>query len=374
MDRSRCLLHVAKCARKGLGAFRICCAALLWAAFCTGPARAATAAPTIHRIVAVGDLHGDLSAWRAIARAAGVMDAHGHWAGGDTVLVQDGDVVDRGPSSLAIIHDLMRLEREAPRAHGRVIALVGNHEAMNMTGDLRYVSPADFAGFVDADSSRRRDAVFAANETAIYAAYRKRDPSMTAQAIRRAWFEATPLGWAEHEAAWRPEGPIGSWVIGHPAVVMLDGTIFVHGGISLAYACLPLAEINRRVAAALRTRDMAPDSIINDPSGPLWYRGLVTRDPSDETEVPPTAGPCRRSTAAPPPSMEQELDQVLAAYGAERMVVAHTPILSGIAVLHEGRLVRIDTGISGVFGGKLTFLEIVDGVLRPHETPRPTGS
>ena len=218
MDRSRCLLHVAKCARKGLGAFRICCAALLWAAFCTGPARAATAAPTIHRIVAVGDLHGDLSAWRAIARAAGVMDAHGHWAGGDTVLVQDGDVVDRGPSSLAIIHDLMRLEREAPRAHGRVIALVGNHEAMNMTGDLRYVSPADFAGFVDAGSSRRRDAVFAANETAIYAAYRKRDPSMTAQAIRRAWFEATPLGWAEHEAAWRPDGPIGSWVIGHPAV------------------------------------------------------------------------------------------------------------------------------------------------------------
>ena len=75
-----------------------------------------------------------------------LVDDNGRWIGGDTVLVQTGDVVDRGPDSLKIIQDLMRLQREAPRAHGQVIALVGNHEAMNLTGDLRYVSAGDYAG------------------------------------------------------------------------------------------------------------------------------------------------------------------------------------------------------------------------------------
>lgn len=334
------------------------------------PVRAADGA-RLHRIVAVGDLHGDFAAWRAIARAAGLMDAAGHWAGGDTVFVQAGDVVDRGSDSLDILRDLMRLEREAPRAHGRVVALVGNHEAMNMTDDLRYVSPADFAAFVDAGSAQRRDQAYLANRAAIEAAYRKRDPTMTREAIRAAWYAATPLGFVEHEAAWSPDGPIGRWVIGHPAVVMLDGSIFVHGGISASYACLPLAEINRRVATALAARDMDPQSIINDPAGPLWYRGLVQRD-NDPTSAQSATPPCK--VAAPGPSMEEELGEVLRAYGADRIVVAHTPILSGIAVLDDGRLVRIDTGISAVFGGKLTYLEIIDGRLVPHVVVRPPAS
>jgi 3',5'-cyclic AMP phosphodiesterase CpdA len=106
-------------------------ACLAVALACTMPAAAAP----IHRIVAVGDLHGDFSAWRAILRAARLANDTGRWIGGDAVVVQTGDVVDRGPDSLKIIQDLMRLRREAPKAKGQVIALVGNHEAMNMTGE-----------------------------------------------------------------------------------------------------------------------------------------------------------------------------------------------------------------------------------------------
>ena len=117
------------------------------------PARAAET----QRIVAVGDLHGDHDAWLAIARAAGVVDRKGKWTGGKTVLVQLGDIVDRGPDSLPIIRDLMRLQREAPRRGGQVIVLVGNHEAMMMTADMRYVSPGELAAFTDRDSGRRRE-------------------------------------------------------------------------------------------------------------------------------------------------------------------------------------------------------------------------
>jgi len=331
-----------------------------------GCASTAPQAPaTVHRIVAVGDLHGDFAAWRAIAQAAGLEDSRGRWTGGATVFVQTGDVVDRGPDGLKIIQDLMRLQREAPRANGRVVTLVGNHEAMNVTGDLRYVSAADFAAYADANSERVRQQTYLANKAQLEAIYREKDPAMSSEAVKAAWLAATPPGALEHQAAWRPDGAIGRWVVGNPAVALIDGNLFLHGGIGPAYAHVPLDEINRKVAAALTAQSAAPEAIINDPAGPLWYRGLVIPEP-------PPAPAAEGATPAPaPPSVAEQLDVALTGFGAKRMVIGHTPILSGIAVLEGGRLVRIDTGISSAFGGKLTYLEILDGNLVPHDVARP---
>ena len=79
----------------------------------------------------------------------------------------------------------------------------------------------------------------------------------------------------EHHAAWSPKGELGRWIIAKPAVVRLGTSLFVHGGLSPAYAAMPIDEINRRVAASLAARETAPNAIINDPLGPLWYRGLA---------------------------------------------------------------------------------------------------
>jgi hypothetical protein len=333
---------------------------------CASPAPQART--TVHRIVAVGDLHGDLAAWRAIAQAAGLTDSQGRWTGGETVLVQTGDVVDRGPDGLKIIEDLMRLQREAGRSHGRVVALVGNHEAMNMTGDLRYVSAADFAAYANGNSERLRQQTYEANKAQLEASFRLKDPALTSEAIKADWLAATPLGALEHKAAWSPTGRIGRWVVGNPAVALIDGNLFLHGGIGPAYTHVTLDEINRQVAAALAAQAAARDAIINDPAGPLWYRGLVMQEP--ET---PGAGASEASAPSTPtpPSVVEQLDEVLPAFGAKRMVIGHTPILSGIAVLEGGRLVLIDTGISSAFGGKLTYLEILDGTLSPHVVARP---
>src|SRR5262245_33598569 len=99
----------------------------------------------VERVVAVGDVHGDFGAFVGVLRAAGVIDQKNKWTGGKTHLVQTGDVPDRGADSRKVMDLLMDLEKQAPKAGGRVHALIGNHEAMNLYGDLRYVVPGEFA-------------------------------------------------------------------------------------------------------------------------------------------------------------------------------------------------------------------------------------
>jgi hypothetical protein len=211
-----------------------------------------------------------------------------------------------------------------------------------------------------------RERVYETNKAAIEADYRKRDPRMTDGAIRQAWFDTTPLGSIEHRIAWRPNGAIGQWVIGNPAVALLDGSLFAHGGISPAYVRLSIGEINRQVADALKTRAADPQAIINDPAGPLWYRGLATPDADG------AGGPSPGATARPP--IEDQVQTILSAYGAKRVVIGHTPVLSGIAMLYGGRLIRIDTGITSVYGGKLSYLDIIDGIPVPHTVERSQAS
>lgn len=320
----------------------------------------ALAAP--QRVVAVGDLHGDFSAWTDIARDAGLEDSAGHWTGGNTILVQLGDIVDRGPDSRLIITNLRQLQKEAQKAGGRVIVVLGNHEAMNVTGDLRYVTPAEFAAFATPQSEATRTKYYAANKVKIEADAKKADPSISPAAVRDAWMKSHPLGWAEHRQAWAPNGDIGRWAASNPAIVKLSGTLFVHGGISEELSKLSFDDVNRRVASAMAKADSSDGSILFDPLGPLWYRGLLIRDADAEAT--------RRAAGKASPKPGDELDTVLAAYGAKRLVVAHTPRLAGILIDQGGKLARVDTGNSRYYGGQLSWLEINGDRMVPHAVKR----
>lgn len=318
------------------------------------------------RIVAIGDLHGDFEAWRAIAGAAGLIDPNGRWTGANATLVQMGDIVDRGPDSLKIIDDLMKLQREAPKRGGRVVVVLGNHEAMMMTGDMRYVHPGEFAAFVDRDSKARRDRIYEVNKTAVEAAYRAKKPDMTAGAIKDEWLKTMPLGKIEYMRVWKPDGELGKWALANPAVVKLDHSLFVHGGISSTFAGQPIDEINRQVVAALKAEDSTPTAIINHPHGPLWYRGLVIRDDGDPATVAPVP-----HGAGFAPTIAQEIDLVLQSYGVKRIVIGHTPVRGGIVEDAGGKLWRTDSAISRAYGGTLTYLEIVGDRVTAHKVPRP---
>jgi len=204
-------------------------AAIVFVAFLGGAgARAAapTPKPAPARLVAVGDLHGDLHDALAVLRLAKLIDDEGHWSGGSATLVQTGDVVDRGPDSKGVLDLIRRLKDEASAAGGRVVPLLGNHEVMNMTGDWRYVSRADVAGF---GGVKARIAAFAL------------------------------------------DGAYGGWLSERDAVAKVGDAVFVHGGITPKWAARGIDGINAAVRAALHG---GPPTVLGE-DGPLWYRGFV---------------------------------------------------------------------------------------------------
>lgn len=341
-------------------------ACAFWAGIALFACAAARAplAETAPAVIAIGDLHGDYGAYESLMHEAGLMDKRGRWTGGETIFVQTGDVPDRGPDSLKIIRSLQKLQKQASRKGGEVITLIGNHEAMNMTGDLRYVHAGEYDAFTDRNSQRLRDRVYNANRDAIETAYLEQDPALSSEDIRARWGAQTPLGMIEHQQAWRPEGDIGKWVAGNPAIAIVGETLFVHGGISEHYARFSVDELNAMTAGALSARAIDPASIINDENGPLWYRGLIIRNGAPALE---TSAAAETALAPARLSIEDEINLVLNTYNVTRIVVGHTPSLTGIAAAHDGKLIQIDTGIAAYYGGTQSFLRIAGGVAYAHD-------
>ena len=176
------------------------------------------------RVVAVGDLHGDLGAARDVLRAAGVLDESGHWSGGTTTLVQTGDVLDRGDGESQILALLDRLAAEAPRSGGQVVQLLGNHELMNGAHDFRYVTPG---GMHDFDGDR------------------------------------------EHEL-----GPAGVWakkLAHHNVVAIVGDTVFSHAGVLPAWADA-LDRVNLDARCWLDGQGAEPPPALTSDESPVWTR------------------------------------------------------------------------------------------------------
>lgn len=324
---------------------------LLTAALCAATALAGDAP---ERVVAVGDLHGDYGAFEDILSRAGLVGSDGAWTGGEAVLVQMGDVAGRGPDTLKIVRALKRLKNEAAKAGGDVIALVGNHEAMQMTGDLRYVHPGEWASYARGGESDLYTTFFDKNQRRLSQLLapdaKDNDGSASSRiAEMESRFRATfPPGYAGHRIAWSPTGEVGAWVVENPAAVILGDTLFVHGGLSAPYAEHTIERLNAGTREALLAQTNDRSAIVWDQYGPQWYRGL-NREPGQRKEFPDG----RELTVA------EETALVLENFGVARIVIGHTPHLEGIKPMHDGRVIQIDTGMSAHYGGARSFLEII---------------
>lgn len=301
---------------------------------------------TTERVVAIGDVHGAFDRFVAILREAGLIDQRRRWTGGGAILVQLGDVLDRGPKSADVLDLLRKLEADAPKAGGRVIALVGNHEVMRMQGQVRDVSAEEFARFRSPASTALRDSLYEAA-----AAYQREQATADApyddRAFRKTFYDTTPLGIVEMLRAFAASGEYGRWLRTHGSLARINGVVFVHGGISPTVApmgCAAIDETTRREIQTDAGITVEGTPLIHREDGPLWYRGLATGD----------------TTPA-------QVDAVLAALGARAMVVGHTPTPTfKVQALLGGRLFTIDTGMLGppfYPGGVASALEFKDGVV-----------
>lgn len=321
-------------------------AAVLAMALCGTPALFAAARQVddyhwtgVERIVAIGDLHGDYGSYLQTLRAAGLIDGRDQWSGGETHLVQLGDIPDRGADTRKIIAHMAGLAKQAKKKGGRVHNLLGNHEAMNSYGDLRYVSAGEYAAFTGRDSETLRDAYFRNVLTDL----ERRDPQAFAtlpENFREEWNKTHPLGWVEHQQAWNPrwnpKGEYFQWVMNRPVAIQINDMIFLHGGLSGAYCRNSLASLTDQARAALREGDPSTPDILTDQWGPLWYRGL---------------------SGAEPAASDETVAAILDQHKASRIVVGHTPTQGAIWPRYSARVIQVDTGLSAAYGGHVGYLE-----------------
>jgi hypothetical protein len=255
------------------------------------------------RLVAIGDVHGDMAATRRALRLAGAIDEADTWIGGGLVLVQTGDILDRGDDEQEILDLFARLTSEAEAAGGAIYQLQGNHELMNAMGDFRYVTRGGYVDFVEGEVPE----------------------PLTAEARARAFF---------------PGGRYARKLAEHDMVTIVGDSVFVHGGVLPRFAA-NLEKSNRDARCFLLGYSAKPPAAVLDPEGPLWTREFSTGE-----------------------SACGELSKTLEALGVERMVVGHTPQLGGITSACDGRVWRIDTGMASYYQGPTEVLEISDGVVK----------
>lgn len=308
----------------------------------------------VARIVAVGDIHGDYENYLQVLREAGLINGRNKWVGGETHFVQVGDLPDRGPDTDKVIRHLMGLEKQAKKAGGYVHALIGNHEAMNIIGDLRYVHPGEYAAFKTRRSKGLRDNYY---QRVVDHLGSLEKPPVIDEAFRDAWMQEHPLGYVEHRQIWHPGGEFGKWVAGHNAVIKINRTLFVHGGLGPMTLELSLAGMNEQIRAELSNPVPAQGLLAEAEEGPLWYRGLSRT----ETEL----------EAA-------HLDALLAHFDADRIVVGHTPGFGTVVPRFASQVLAIDSGISAHYGGQRASLLIEeDGLFTTQRGERvviPTSS
>ena len=324
----------------------------------------------IERVIAFADVHGAYTELAALLRQAGVVDAQLRWSAGKAHVVSLGDLLDRGADSRKVMDLLIRLQQEAAAAGGRLHVVLGNHEAMNVLGDLRYVDPGEYAAYsADEDPALRQ------RQRAQFLA---RHPDMSEADFDRAF----PPGYFGHRALLGPEGRYGQWLLAMPAAIVINDTAYMHAGPSpvlqgrslealdrdyrKAVSDYVLAEAALRQAALLHFEDDfgrraqraaerlqalppaperqslealvaqfkdADDHPLLGPDGPNWYRGTAFCRECAEADV---VGPYLQQT------------------GVSRLVIGHTVARLGTVVSRfDGRVVKLDAGMNrAVYGGR----------------------
>ncbi|WP_438479756.1 metallophosphoesterase [Oleiharenicola lentus] len=236
-------------------------------------------APNGNPIFVMADTHGEYEICTELLMKQGVISDSLEWKFGKGHLIILGDVFDRGSRQTEIIWLIYKLEAEAAAAGGRVHFLLGNHESMVLTGDVRYLHT-------------------------------------------RYYQTASALGVTSYQELFSKDTLLGQWLRTKATVLKLGNTLYLHGGISIGAVDqnYTLDEINTAVLSWLnddRSKDSGRLSFITNNNGPLWYRGLVKQDAKPE-----------------------EVEAIKKFYGVARIAVGHT-VVDTVTPSYNGSVIAV---------------------------------
>lgn len=271
------------------------------------------------RLLAISDVEGEYDHMVRFLEANGVIDKAGRWAFGKGHLVCVGDMVDRGQKVTETLWLLYRLTAEARSAGGQVHYVLGNHEAMVMGGDVRYMAPK--------------------------------------------YKTVAKLLGIPPEGLLGADTELGRWLRTRNALVRVGDLLFVHAGVSspVASSKVDLENLNGEIRSVLgipptKIKDARRLALTWGHLGPLWYRGYFK-------EFAVSFGP------TPTPAA---LDRILENLGARTIVVGHTQVERVTTMFGRRRVLAIDipwTNVDNVRGILVTGDQIVAIDVRGKQSP-----
>ena len=237
-----------------------------------------------NRQLVISDIEGNFGPFRKLLLAGKVIDENFEWTFGDGHLVLAGDFFDRGDQVTEVLWLIYSLEEKAKKAGGYVHFVLGNHEIMNMSADLRYVHPK--------------------------------------------YMENAVLMKEDYNNLYSTNSELGRWLRTKNVMERIGGVLYVHGGISrqVNNIDLPIPDMNSLIRPFYADTTFAYPNIETDllysEAGPFWYRGYYI---GDRTAIP------------------QILDSTLKKFRLDLVVTGHTPVADTVSVWYDGKLINTDT-------------------------------
>ncbi len=250
-------------------------------------------APASSNTLVISDLEGNLDYFLEWGQSVGVLDAHGNWALGEGQLVILGDSVDRGRRVFDLLWKLYELEIQAARAGGALHLLLGNHEQYVLQGQLSKVET---------------EHLWATEQLMPY------------------------------QSAYSENSVLGAWLRSKPIALILNKSLFVHGGISQQALDqnLSIDRWNELHRTALQASDFSEETLFGLRSF-TQYRGYFY------------------ATSAYPKASQALIDATLRQYNVDQLVVGHTKV--------DSISTQLRTGLYAIETADKTdeYLQIIDG-------------
>ncbi len=239
--------------------------------------------PGVTKQMVISDIEGNFKFFRKLLQANGVIDSNYNWIFGNGHLVLTGDFFDRGNQVTEVLWLIYSLEEKAIAAGGHVHYILGNHEIMNMSGDLRYLH------------QKYKDNIALLNE--------------------------------KYVLLYGEQSELGRWVRTKNITEKVGDVLYTHAGISpeINRMNITLQQMNDLARpwypdSSMRYNDRRLDTIFND-DGPFWYRGYYKN---------------------PSPTVMQQLDSSMQKYGIKYIATGHTVVRDTVSSWYNGKLFNTD--------------------------------